>query len=96
MNQYGWGSMLDDYVFLEDVGRLVESHGVSISRGRYSSTTNRGHRPGTRGRGGFKPPGRGNKRDTLQTQLSFRDIYVEFLPEGMERKKLNLSKFDST
>ena len=96
MNQYGWGSMMDDYVFLEDVGRLVESHGAGISRGRYSHTMGRSHRPGTRGRGGFTPAGRGSKRDLLQMQLSFKDIYVEFLPEGMERRKLNQSKFDST
>lgn len=35
-----------------------------------------------------------SKRDVLKMQLDFRDIEIEFLPNGMERRTLNQSTWD--
>ncbi|CAL1700908.1 unnamed protein product [Somion occarium] len=104
MNQYGYMALMDDYVFLEDVGRKVGDWGKEIVQGGYTSTTdgNRGRGRDLRGRG----RGRGretaivhgnpirNKRDTLKMELDFRDIEMDMLPVGMERRTLNQSTWD--
>ncbi|KZW04113.1 hypothetical protein EXIGLDRAFT_15451 [Exidia glandulosa HHB12029] len=98
MNEYTWGRLMDDYTFLEDMGRKVSDWGTEIVRSGYLS-----HQPQPRrGRGGA----RGNMRRTaatradgrrafLRTQLDLRDIDVELLPDGMARRKLNQSFWDS-
>ena len=88
MNQYGWGTMMNDYVFLEEVGRRVGDWGKQIMRGGYGSTNTR---QGSRGRPGRGRYGGGTKRDTLRLQLEARDIDMELLPTGMERRKINQS-----
>ncbi|KAF8665784.1 hypothetical protein AX16_000231 [Volvariella volvacea WC 439] len=35
MNQYGWGAMMDDYVFLEEIGRKIGDWGKEIVQGGY-------------------------------------------------------------
>ncbi|KAF9475931.1 hypothetical protein BDN70DRAFT_996063 [Pholiota conissans] len=103
MNQYTWGKMMDDYVFLEDLGRKVGEWGTEIVKGGYMagnvSAQNRGgargRGRGTRGRGGGGNSGAGKtKRDILKTQLQMRDIDMELLPVGMERRKANQSTWD--
>ena len=80
MNEYGWGKMMDDYVFLEDMSRKVGDLGREIVRGGYSFG---------------KGAGRGRtKRDVLKLQLEARDIDVDLLPLGMERRKVNQSCWD--
>ncbi|KAF8897251.1 hypothetical protein BD779DRAFT_362297 [Infundibulicybe gibba] len=82
MREYGWGAMMRDYVFLEDVGRRVGDWGREIGRGGY------GH-----GRG----VARGNttsKRDGLKMELDMLDINLDLLPMGMERRKMNQSTWD--
>ena len=97
MNQYGWGTMMNDYVFLEDAGRKVGDWGMEISRGGYATrTADRGR---GRGRGrGRKTVGHSNtrrvKQDILKQQLELRDIDMELLPIGMERSKQNKSIWD--
>jgi hypothetical protein len=98
MNEYGWGTMMNDYVFLEDVGRRVGEWGMEIGRGGFSvrgSERGRGKGRG-RGRGGKVNRGANprTKQDVLKQQLEFRDIEIELLPAGMERKKLNKSMWD--
>ena len=93
MNRYTYGTMMDDYVFLEDVGRRVNESGEDIVRNGYRMVR------GGRGRGPVGPgrPGRGaheKKRDTLKLQLELRDIEMDLLPSGMERRKLNHSTWD--
>jgi hypothetical protein len=111
MNAYGWGTMMDDYVFLEDIGRLVESHGASIMRGGISTRTARGM-----GRGGpsgiakgLSGPGRAangrqsytssqypkSKREILKMQLGFKGIRMDLMADGMQRQRTNQSRFDS-
>jgi hypothetical protein len=94
MNRYTYGTMMDDYVFLEDVGRRVSECGEDIVRNGYRVLR------GGRGRGPVGPgrPGRGapeKKRDMLKLQLELRDIEMDLLPSGMERRKLNHSTWDS-
>ncbi|KAL0949900.1 hypothetical protein HGRIS_009929 [Hohenbuehelia grisea] len=104
MNEYGYGTMMNDYVFLEDLGRKAGEWGKDIARSGYSTvgTGARGRGMDSRGRGrghlgrgagAGARPGR-TKRDILKLQLELRDIDVELLPNGMERRKLNQSVWD--
>lgn len=93
--------MMDDYVFLEDVGRKVGDWGAEIGRGRYMASAadrGRGRGFGGRGRGRGRSFGGGNigksKQDVFKQQLELRDIDVELLPDGMERKMFNKSMWD--
>jgi hypothetical protein len=96
MSRYTYGTMMDDYVFLEDMSRRVSGCGQDIVRNGYRML--RGGRGGRGGRGvGRGGPGRSvpeKKRDTLKLQLELRDIEVDLLPAGMERRKLNNSTWD--
>ncbi|KAI0251309.1 hypothetical protein BJV78DRAFT_1126659 [Lactifluus subvellereus] len=93
MNRYTHGTMTDDYVFLEDMSRRVSGWGQDIARGGYGTSQ------GRRGRGGM---GRGKtreimsrkKRDVLKLQLELRDVEVDLLPAGMQRRVLNQSAWD--
>ncbi|KAF5387914.1 hypothetical protein D9615_000142 [Tricholomella constricta] len=103
MNKYGWGTMMNDYVYLEEVGRRVGDWGKEIVRGGYGiqgAGASRGWGRGgdVRGRGRGRGRGRtgGNtKRDLLKMQLEARDIDMDVLPVGMERHKLNQSYWES-
>ena len=90
MNKYTWGTMMNDYVFLEDMGRKVGNWGNEIVRGGYRNATN------MRGRGAanMRKAGTRTKRDVLKLQLEARDIDMGLLPHGMERKKANQSSWD--
>ncbi|GBE79642.1 hypothetical protein SCP_0208420 [Sparassis crispa] len=105
MNQYGYMALMDDYMFLEDMGRKVGDWGREIVHGGYTT----GVEGARRGRGGMDGRGRGRvrgrgrggsgahtrtKRDVLKMQLDFRDIEIEMLPNGMERRTLNQSTWD--
>jgi hypothetical protein len=104
MNKYGWGTMMDDYVFLEDVGRRVGDWGKVIVKGGFTmkgpatrggDIRGRGVRGRGRGRGRGGGNGGGNtKRDILKIQLEARDIEMDLLPMGMERRKINQSSWD--
>lgn len=62
MNQYGYMALMDDYVYLEDVGRKVGEWGKEIVQGGYSSNngnSNGYHNSSTFGRGGVR--GRGGR-----------------------------------
>ena len=106
MNQYGYMSLMNDYTFLEDVGRQVAEWGREIVQGGYSHSgeNSRGGRGRGRGRGrgiaggmrggvGHAYAGR-NKRETLKMEMDFRDIEIDMLPAGMERRTLNQSTWD--
>jgi len=78
--------MMDDYVFLEDVGRKVGEWGGEISNGGYADDSR------DSGRKGKEPM---SKRDLLQMELSQRfGIEMDLLPLGMERRKANQSTWD--
>ncbi|KAG2077652.1 hypothetical protein BDR04DRAFT_1001311 [Suillus decipiens] len=104
MNAYGWGTMMRDYCFLEEVGRKVSEWGGEIAREGYATnakvkdTRGRGGARGTggRGRGGRGTSrGGGSKRDLLKAHLDNLDIEMDVLPVGMQRRKVNQSTLDA-
>ncbi|KAG6378499.1 hypothetical protein JVT61DRAFT_12760 [Boletus reticuloceps] len=95
MNAYGWGTMMRDYCYLEDVGRKVSECGNDIVRGGYMGNTGASKAASMHkfSRGRKSTTGR-SKRDALRNYLETLGIDVEFLPAGMERRHLNQSTFD--
>jgi hypothetical protein len=95
MNEYGFGTMMDDYVYLEDVGRKVEEWGRDIGRGRLMQghRSARGSRRGVGGRsnGRTRHQTGFTKRDMLKMHLESMNIEMDVLPIGMERSRLNQS-----
>jgi hypothetical protein len=84
MNAYSWGTLADDYTYLEDIGRNVANWG----RGIVNLNKGRGGR-GPRGRSVLPP-----KCETLRVQLAARDIEIRFVPDGMEKRRLSQSSWD--
>jgi len=103
MNAYGWGTMMRDYCFLEEVGRKVGEWGGEIAREGYATnvkdTRGRGgaRRANGRGRGGrgTSRGGGSSKRDLLKAHLDSLDIEMDVLPVGMQRRKVNQSTLDA-
>ena len=95
MNAYGWGTMMRDYCYLEDIGRKVSEWGSEIVRGGYTTNVSTSKAASTqRSSKGRKPITGKSKRDLLRTHLEKLGIEVELLPAGMERRNLNQSTFD--
>lgn len=105
MNNYGYTSFVNDYVFLEQVGRNVAEFGRDIQEKKLSGheqgfrdrSGNLGRGGKSRGHKGALSRGKGHtKRDTLRDVLLERaDIDMQLCPEGMERKKMNQSSWDT-
>ncbi|KAF8450771.1 hypothetical protein L210DRAFT_3609054 [Boletus edulis BED1] len=95
MNAYGWGTMMRDYCYLEDVGRKVSECGNDIVRGGYMGNTGASKAASMQkfSRGRKSTTGR-SKRDALRNYLETLRIDVELLPAGMERRNVNQSTFD--
>ncbi|KAK2466461.1 hypothetical protein APHAL10511_002103 [Amanita phalloides] len=85
--------MMNDYVFLEDIGRKVADWGNEIVRGGYMNVTNMRGRGGRRG-AVARGKGTRTKKDVLKLQLEAQDIEMEQLAHGMERKRANQSFWD--
>ncbi|CCL99439.1 uncharacterized protein FIBRA_01457 [Fibroporia radiculosa] len=97
---------MSDYTFLEEMGRKIGDWGREIVQGGYTRNST-GIKP-ARGMADMRGRGRGrgrgmamnagkktrSKRDILKMQLDFRDIEMEQLPAGMERRILNQSAWD--
>ena len=106
LKDYGYSTLMNDYVFLEDGGRKVEEWGRDIVRNGIARREEKGRairgesmRGGStrgRGRGRGRTYGHGQeKRNFLAMQLGLRDIDMEVLPSGMERARRNKSSWDS-
>lgn len=105
MNAYGYGALMNDYVFLEEIGRQVEGWGREITRGGIMRGLAAGRAVrGMRGSASGRGRGRGgawmsrqkmDRRSFLAMQLGFRDVDMDVLPQGMERAKRNQSHWDS-
>ena len=94
MNKYGWGTMANDYVYLEEVSRKASEWGLDIVRAGFLAA---GHGYGKgQGRGTRNAPhgGSRSKRDVLKTQLDVLNIEMEILPPGMDKRRLNQSTWD--
>jgi len=98
MNEYGLGTLMDDYVFLEELGRKAGEWGRDIAKSGYGAGQATGSVRGVSMRGRGRGSGRGGlqrtKRDILKTQLELREIDVDMLPSGMERRSCNQSTWD--
>ncbi len=103
MNQYGLGTLANDYGYLEEVGRKVSEWGRDIGQNGYMDASARsgsrgrarGRGRGARGRGGIsRQAGRNHRREILRSKLEDEDIEMLLLPEGMERRRLNQSTWD--
>jgi hypothetical protein len=93
MNNYSLGSLMNDYTFLEDVGRKVGQWGQEIVRERLvdvGATNTRGRGSSMLSRGGKAA----TKREALKRQLDLWDIEVELLPSGMAKSQQNRSAWD--
>ena len=91
--------MMNDYVFLEDAGRRIGDWGKEIVRGGYGlrgsdDARGRGRGGDAKSRRGYGRGRGGTKRDLLKMQLEARDIDMDLLPVGMERRKMNQSSWD--
>ncbi|KAL4075794.1 hypothetical protein J3A83DRAFT_2040629 [Scleroderma citrinum] len=98
MNTYGWGTMMRDYSFLEEVGRKVGEWGDEIARGAYQaelSKTKKGKNGEKATRGGRRRAVvRSTKRHILQSYLESLEIGIDLLPNGMERRASSQSTWD--
>jgi hypothetical protein len=107
MREYGYGALMNDYVYLEDVGRAVASFGADIVRARLAPQVSapvaaRSMRGGGgmrgRGRGGGKGSGYMSKAETrrhaFRRQMELWDVEVDLLPSEMAKAKLNRSMWD--
>ncbi|KAG8891694.1 hypothetical protein FRB99_003417 [Tulasnella sp. 403] len=105
MNRYGWGTMMGDYTYLEEVGRQVGEWGVGIGkmrRGGRDDGEDEEEQQASYGGPDVAPNGLPtayghglaplkSKLEVLQRQLALRDIKVDILPEGMKKRKANQS-----
>ena len=101
MNKYGWGTMANDYTYLEEVGRKATEWGLDIVKGAFWTSAvsarrgrGRGRGRGMESRGTLQRGGKGN-RDVLRIHLDARDIDMEILPPGMQRRRDNQSLWDA-
>lgn len=95
MNAYGWGTMMRDYSFLEEVGRKVGDWGSEIVRGRYQAERGKTRKVDSLRKTNVRGKRtRGTKRDTLKSYLESVDIDIDLLPNGMERRGLSQSTWD--
>ncbi|KAJ9108920.1 hypothetical protein QFC21_000241 [Naganishia friedmannii] len=90
MKDYGYGKLMDDYVFLEDGKRKAEQWGKEIVGLKLGSDRS------AEGPGGGGPRQAVNSGKTLALQQALREkgMYADFLPEGMERRRRNQSHFN--
>ncbi|WFD26494.1 Box C/D snoRNA accumulation [Malassezia nana] len=83
MKDYDYNQMLDDYQFLNKVGRMVSSTGRSLSEAHMLPQD---HAPGSHVRRGTASQ---QRREALAKQLGFHKLPIMLLPDGMSRRKMN-------
>jgi hypothetical protein len=102
LTEFGQGDWGGDYAYLENGRRKIADWGKDIP---ISSTEGsdrghgHGHGNGRGGRGGRHDGGGGGKRglpkmEGLRRELENRGVEVEFMSEGMGRRKLNQSSWN--
>ncbi len=105
MNEYGYGKLMDDYSYLEAARRKADEWKKEIDEQKLDRPVVTGAvRGGARGRGGLRGGGihafgegsnRIRKMQAIQEELARRDIEVQYLPEGMQRRMKNQSTFNA-
>ena len=101
------GVWADDYRYLEEGRRKIAEWGEALPKGATAGMAGSDGRGGDRGRG--RGRGRGGSRGGrlggvgggdgramgLGRELEKRGVRVEFMPEGMERRKKNQSSWNA-
>jgi hypothetical protein len=107
MNEYSYGKLMDDYSYLEATRRKADEWKKEIDDQKMDRTPADGigrGAGGAKGRGGHRGGGthafgegsnRIRKMQAIQEELQRRDIEIEFLPEGMQRRMKNQSTFNA-
>lgn len=100
-NKYGYGQLMDDYSFLEETRRKVEGWGASAAMNGgakdthsiSASTNGKGKKPHQ----GHQAGGSQAKNDHLAREIAARlgGAQVVFLPDGMQRRKMNQSAWNA-
>ena len=94
MNGYGYAALVNDYVFLEEMGRKVESIGRDIVENGIFDSHGSGRGMGGRRGKGKMARHRKDRKSILAMQLGVRDIDMDVLPVGMKRGSMNKSFWD--
>ena len=89
MKDYDYNQMLDDYQFLNQVGRVVTSTGRSLSEA-HMLPLDHVPRPGVR-----RGPASQQRRDALAKQLGFHKLPIMLLPDGMTHRRMNRTHWDA-
>ncbi|ESK82896.1 box c d snorna protein 1-like [Moniliophthora roreri MCA 2997] len=96
LKKYNYMSLMNDYVYLEEVGRCIKEWGTEIVKGGYQPShgyqprSQSSYKKGMRGRGKGAGGSRGGK-EKLSAYLATHGIQMELLPVGMERRAKNMS-----
>lgn len=92
LTEFGQGDWGGDYAYLENGRRKIADWGKDLPAQSIPDISSRG-----RGRGGHSQGGgrRGpSKVDGLRDEFERRGVEVEFMAEGMGRRKLNQSSWN--
>lgn len=81
LKDYGYGKLMDDYVFLEEGKRRAEGWEREITGMKMAAATGTGQVPA--------------KVAGLKRALGERGIQVDFLADGMERRRKNQSHYNT-
>lgn len=84
MKDYNYNTLVQDYQFLSDVGRMVAQTGRDIADARILPSAN-GQKLRTAAQ---------HRREHLAKQLSYRKLPVMLLPDGMSRRMENRSVWE--
>lgn len=91
MNAYDYNQMMEDYEFLNQVGRMVSSTGRAI----YDSKLMNGVPNGLPGSSTRHVPVTQQRREALAKQLAFHKLPIMLLPDGMSKRKMNRTQWDA-
>lgn len=87
MNKYDYNQLMEDYQFLNQVGRMVSSTGRALYEGKLLGTKSAGEQR--------RAPASVQRRDALAKQLSFHKLPIMLLPDGMSKRKVNRTQWDT-
>lgn len=89
MRDYDYNQMIQDYQFLNQVGRAVTARGRSLADARMLPEQGRGPGPARR------MPAAQQRREQLSKQIGFRKLPIMLLPDGMSKCQQNKTHWDA-
>ncbi|KOS15627.1 hypothetical protein Malapachy_2396 [Malassezia pachydermatis] len=90
MKEYDYNQMLEDYQFLNQVGRMVTERGRELSNGKMLAPEKPAAGPSSR-----HGPAAQQRREALGKQIAFHKLPIMLVPDGMSRRKQNRSHWDA-